>query len=145
MLATTTMEFVALTHPRCFLFFLPIGYSSQIFHLSLIVARTRPPPHPTRTQPTAGIHPSHTCYCHSVLPDCGHFIIITFVAAPLSLLKILVSTPSLSWAHCSTLCGLILPASKILCCFPTNDSTDVGRLERYPTNVLLACLTKVRH
>jgi hypothetical protein len=116
------MEFVALTHPRCFLFFLPIGYLSRILHLSLIVARTRLPPHPTRTRTAAGIRPSHACPCLSVLPDCGHFIIVAFVAAPSSSSMILVSPPSLSWARCSTLCGLILPASKFPCHFPRNDS-----------------------
>jgi hypothetical protein len=108
------MEFVAFTHPRCFLFFLIIGYSSRILHLSLIVARTRLPPHPTRTRIAAGIHPSHACHCLSVLPDRGHFVIVTFVAAPLLSLTILFSPPSLSWAHCSTLCSLILPASNSL-------------------------------
>jgi hypothetical protein len=126
------MEFVALTHQCCFLFFLPIGYSSRILHLSLIVARTRPPPHPTRTRTAAGIHPSHACHCLSVLPDCGHFVFVAFVAAPSSSSSILLSPPSLSWARCSTLCGLILPASKFPCRCPTNDSSSP------PLSVLVA-------
>jgi hypothetical protein len=126
------MEFFALTHPRCFLFFLPIDYLSQILHLSLIIARTRPPPHPTCTRTAAGIRPSHTCHCLSILSDRGHFIIIAFVAAPLLSSTILVSPPSLSWACCSTLCGLILPASKFLCRFPTDNSAHP------PLSVLVA-------
>jgi hypothetical protein len=127
------MEFVALTHPRCFLFFLPIGYLSRILYLSLIVTRTRPPPHPiTGMRTVAGIRPSHACHCLSVLPDHGHFVIVAFVATPLLSSTILVSPPSLSWACCSTLYGLILPALKFPCHFPTNDSAHP------PLSVLVA-------
>jgi hypothetical protein len=40
--------------------------------------------------------------------------------------------PSLSWDRCSTLCDIILPASKFPCRFPTNDSAHP------PLSVLVA-------
>ncbi len=111
------MEFVALTHPHCFLFLLPIGYLSRILHRSLIVARTHPLPPPHILEPRLASVPLMVATASAS----------SLIAATSSLL-LLLPLPCHHQQSLSPLplsLGLVVPLSAASSCQPQNSHVVV--------------------